>query len=105
MTAAGLAVNATGIHGAVQVGGRLVDVATLTGGLTLRPASEGTLVFAIAHRTSHDVENFSDFADFVVRLNAVLDGTKPLYRVDAQGSFNAAAGVFTANRLLVVVGD
>jgi hypothetical protein len=103
-TTAGLVVNPAGMHGAVQLGGRLVDVTTLAS-LTLQPATEGTLVFAIAHRSSHDVENFSDFADFVVRLNAVLDGSKPLYRVDGQGSFNAVGGVFTATRLLVVVGD
>jgi hypothetical protein len=103
-TAAGLVVNTAGIHGALQLGGRLIDVTTLAG-LTLQPATDGTLVFAIAHRSSHDVENFSDFADFVARLDAVLDGSKPLYRVDGQGSFNATGGVFTANRLLVVVGD
>lgn len=104
-TAAGLTVNPTGLHGTLQLGGRLIDVTTLTGGLTLRPATEGALVFAIAHRSSRDVENFSDFADFVVQLTAALDGNTPLYRATAEGTFDATAGVFTAKRLLVVIGN
>ncbi len=105
-SATGLAVNlASGINGALQLGGRLIDVATLSVGLQLVPATSGNLQFAIAHVRTHKVDNFSSFADFQAQLATELNGTPVLYSLAANGTFDSAAGVFTAKRLLVLLGD
>ncbi len=96
---------ASGLHGALQLGGRLIDVSTLSVGLQLLPASSGNLVFAIAHGRTHKVDNFSSFADFQAQLATELNGTTVLYSLAADGTFDSAGGVFTTKRLLVLLGD
>jgi len=96
---------ASGLRGAVRLGDRSIDVTTLSGGLTLASASGEELTFAIAHRASHAVDNFSSFADFSAALSGELNGTTLLYSVVAEGSFDAASGMFAAKRLLVVLGN
>jgi hypothetical protein len=92
------------LRGAIKLGGPVIDVATLAG-LQVVPGTGGTMTFAIAHRQSHEVENFSTFADFVAALDAALDGVTPALNLVASGSFDSPAGVFTTRRLLVVLGD
>ncbi|HTP38747.1 MAG TPA: DUF4382 domain-containing protein [Steroidobacteraceae bacterium] len=99
-----LTLNLGSVHGTVRLGGRLIDVTTLAA-LSLQPAGSGMLTFAIYHRTTHDVDNFSNFADFETQLAGELNGTTVLYSLAGEGTFDAAAGVLTAQRLLVVVGD
>ncbi|HTQ35434.1 MAG TPA: hypothetical protein VMH77_00205, partial [Steroidobacteraceae bacterium] len=100
-----LTLNLTGLHGLITLGARPIDVSTLAIGLTLVPATGGTLVFAIAHRASHAVSNYSTFADFATQLSTELNGTTAMYSLTAEGTFDAAGGVFTVQRLLVVLGD
>jgi hypothetical protein len=95
----------TGLHGAVKLGGRFIDVATLATGLVIAPSTDGMPVFAIAHRSSHMVDNFSSFADFTAALNTGLDGTTAVLGLFGDGTFDSAGGTFTAQRLLVVLGD
>jgi hypothetical protein len=95
---------ASGLRGAIKLAGRVIDVATLATGLTLVPGS-GDAVFAIGHRASRAVDNFSSFADFSAALAAALDGNTVLYSVVAEGSFDAATGKFAARRVLVVLGN
>ncbi|MEJ0100745.1 MAG: hypothetical protein WDO12_13980 [Pseudomonadota bacterium] len=104
-SATGLMVDLTGsAHGALQLGGRLIDVTTLVG-LQLVPATSGNLQFAIAHGRTHKVDNFSTFADFQTQLATELNGTTVLYSLAADGTFDSTGGVFTTKRLLVLLGD
>jgi hypothetical protein len=97
---------ASGLRGAVKLGERVLDVTTLlTTGLQLVSASGDGLTFAIAHRASRAVDNFSRFADFSAALTGELNGTTLLYSVVAEGSFDVATGSFAARRLLVVLGN
>jgi hypothetical protein len=101
----GLTLDLTGVRGAIKLGGRLIDVTALTTGVQLVPATSGWLAFAIAHRGSRKVDNFSSFADFAAQLDTQLNGTTAMHSLVADGSFDSASGVFTAKRLLVVLGD
>ncbi|HMA11067.1 MAG TPA: hypothetical protein VKO83_04210, partial [Steroidobacteraceae bacterium] len=93
------------LHGAIELGGRLIDVHALTTGLALVPATQGNLLFAIAHRASRRVENFSAFGDFTTKLSSSLTGTTAVLRVVANGQFDAVTGAFSASQLLVVLSD
>ena len=108
------AISATGItvdlapvalRGSIELGGRVIDVHTLSTGLALVPATQGNLQFAIGHRGSVRVENFSAFGDFTTKLSSSLTGTTAVLRLVANGQFDAAAGAFRANQLLVVLSD
>jgi hypothetical protein len=108
------AISATGItvdlapvalRGSITLGGRLIDVHTLGTGLALVPATQGNLLFAIAHRASVRVENFSAFGDFTTKLSSSLTGSTAVLRVVANGQFDSVAGAFRANQLLVVLSD
>ena len=108
------AISATGItvdlasgslRGAIELGGRLIDVHTLGTGLALVPATQGTLMFAIAHRAAGRVENFSSFGDFTTRLSSSLTGSTAVMKVVAKGQFDAVTGAFSATQLLVVLSD
>lgn len=92
------------LRGAINVGGPVINVATLPG-LQVVPGTDGVMTFAIAHRVSHEVENFSSFADFAAALQAGLDGETPLLSLVASGRFDSPAGIFTTRRMLVVLGD
>jgi hypothetical protein len=104
-SATGLTLNLSGgLHGVIKVGDRILDVMSLSA-LQLVPATSDSLAFAIGHRGSHEVDNFSSFADFAAQLGTELDGTTALYGLVAEGSFDATGGVFTVKRLLVVLGN
>lgn len=91
-------------HGGISLGRALINVTSLAG-LQVVPATSGTLTLAIAHRSSHMVDNFSSFADFVAALNTDLNGTTPMLGLFGDGNFDAAGASFTATRVLVVLGD
>jgi hypothetical protein len=96
---------ANDLRGAIKLGDRIINLSTLATGLALVPATEGQLTFAIAHRGSREVENFSSFADFSGELGTELNGTTAMFSLSAEGTFDAAGGTFTAKRLLVVLGN
>ena len=108
------AINSTGLtvdlgsatlRGGLGLGGQILDVHTLPIGLLLKGSTEERVAFAIAHRSSREVENFSSFADFSAKLAAELTGTTAMLKLVAEGQFDAPQGVFTARRLLVVLSD
>ncbi|HTQ35433.1 MAG TPA: hypothetical protein VMH77_00200, partial [Steroidobacteraceae bacterium] len=82
-----------------------IDVSTLTTGLVIAPATSGTLAFAIAHRGSRHIENFSTFADFVTALNTDLTGSTTVLGVFGDGTFDSAGGTFAAQQLLLVLSN
>jgi len=92
------------LRGVIKLGGPIINVAGLPG-LQVVPAADGMMTFAIAHRVSHEVENFGTFADFAAALDAELDGTVPVLSLMASGTFDAPGGIFTTRRMLVVLGD
>jgi hypothetical protein len=103
----GITVNLTlaSLRGGIELGGRDIDLRSLTTGLALVPATQGNLAFAIAHRGSHSVDNFSAFADFATQLSAALNGSTLVLHLVADGTFDAAGGAFSARQLLVVLSD
>lgn len=92
------------LRGAIKLGGPVLDVSLLPG-LEVVPGTGGVMTFAIAHRESQEVQNFSSFADFSAALAAGLDGSTPLLSLVASGTFDAPGGIFTTRRMLVVLGD
>jgi hypothetical protein len=109
ITATGLTLNPTATPmplGAIRGGGPPINVATLPVALTLAPAGgEADMTYAIAHRSSHTIDTFSDFGEFAAALEATLDGQTPVYKLQAYGSYDALAVSFQARQLLVVAGD
>lgn len=103
----GITVNlaVTSLRGAIELGGRLIDLNTLATGLALVPATSGNLAFAIAHRGTHTIDNFSTFGDFTTALSGDLTGSTAVLRLVADGQFDATSGAFTARQLLVVLSD
>ena len=103
----GLAVDLgnTTLRGGLGRGGQVLDVHTLPTGLLLKGSTADNVAFAIAHRGSRQVENFSSFADFSAQLATKLTGTTTLLKLAAEGQFDAPQGVLTAQRLLVVLSD
>jgi hypothetical protein len=106
VSATGITVDlaASSLRGGIELGGRLIDLRSLTTGLALVPATQGNLAFAIAHRGSHAIDNFSAFGDFATRLSSAMTGSAVL-RLVADGQFDSAGGVFSARQLLVVLSD
>jgi hypothetical protein len=91
---------------AIRGGGPPIALSTLGAPLTLVPAAAGTdVAFAIAHRSSMEIENFSDFGEFVAALQDALDGQTAALKLFAYGSFDAPAVSFQARHLLVVLND
>jgi hypothetical protein len=107
ISSAGLAVDLvnTALVGNLELGGRIIDVHTLQAGLTIKGSTDDHLIFAIAHRGSSEVQNFSTFADFTAALGTGLNGTRALVKLVAEGQLDAPGGSFTARRLLVVLSD
>jgi hypothetical protein len=92
--------------GAIQLGGAVISLASLSSGVTVVPVgSDVRRVYAIAHRSSGRIENFSDFAEFAAALDASLDGRTRMFRMYALGSFDVPAIRFDARQLLVVLND
>jgi len=104
---AGLAVDLgnTTLRGGLGLGGQVLDVHTLPTGMLLKGSTEDHVAFAIAHRSSREVDNFSSFADFSTQLTTELTGTTALLKLVAEGQFDAPQGVLTARRLLVVLSN
>ena len=90
--------------GGISLGRAFIKASTLAG-LQVVPATDGTLTLAIAHRSSHMVDNFSSFADFVAALNTDLDGTTAMTGLYARGNYDGVGGTFTATKVFVVLGD
>lgn len=92
--------------GAIRLGGLAINLDTVPAGLTLVPESgDARRLYAIAHRSSREIDNFSDFGEFTTALDAALDGQVTLHRLFATGTFDAPAGSFHARQLLVVLND
>lgn len=91
---------------AIRGGGPPIGLQSLGAALTLVPAADGSdVAWAIAHRSSMQIENFSDFGEFVAALQAALDGQTAVLKLFAYGSFDAPAVSFEARQLLVVLND
>lgn len=107
ISSSGLAVDLvnTALAGKLELGGRIIDVHTLQAGLMIKGGSDDHLIFAIAHRGSREVQNFSSFADFSAALTTGLNGTRAMLKLVAEGQLDAPGGSFTARRLLVVLSD
>jgi hypothetical protein len=107
ISATGITVNlaVTSLRGGIELGGRVIDLRSLTTGLALVPATQGNLAFAIAHRGSHTIDNFSAFGDFTTALSGDLTGSTAVLHLVADGQYDAAGGAFSARQLLVVLSD
>jgi hypothetical protein len=109
ISAGGLTLDSASIPGpagAIRLGGLVTNLASLPASLTLAPETAGTRQsYAIAHRSSGQIDNFSDFGEFSAALDAALDGQVALNRLLAMGTFDAPAARFHARELLVVLND
>jgi hypothetical protein len=104
----------------IRIGDTMIDASTLSGGVTLVPASatasstSGTsasssddggedLAFAIAHQSSDSVDTFGTFADFTSALNTDLSSASVL-GIWASGLYGSN-GTITVNRVYVVLNN
>ena len=104
----------------IRIGDTMIDASTLSGGVTLVPASatasstSGTsgsstddggedLAFAIAHQSSDSVDTFGTFADFTSALNTDLSNASVL-GIWANGLYGSN-GTITVNRVYVVLNN
>ena len=104
----------------IRIGDTMIDASTLTGGVTLVPASATTsstlstngsstddggedLAFAIAHQSSDSVDTFGTFADFTSALNTDLS-TASVLGIWANGLYGSN-GTITVNRVYVVLNN
>lgn len=92
--------------GGIRLGGLSIGLGSVGGDITLVPmAGDFEPMFAIAHRGSAGIDNFSEFADFAAALDAALDGGAKALRLTATGTLDSPAATFHARQLLVVLGD
>ncbi|HWL61216.1 MAG TPA: DUF4382 domain-containing protein [Steroidobacteraceae bacterium] len=109
LSAAGISLDTASMPlatGGIRLGGLSIALGSVSGGLKLVPASgDVPRTFAIAHRGSAGIDNFSDFADFTAALDLALDGGAKAQRLSATGTFDSPAGSFHARQLLVVLSD
>ncbi len=86
-----------------------LNPSTLSGGLQLVPDSSATSqtfqAFAIVHRESWNVDNYSSFDDLATALASDLNGTTTALQVTAYGPYDASTGVLSADQLIVVLDD
>jgi hypothetical protein len=116
----GQAALASAMTHTIRIGETMIDASTLSGGVTLIPASatsssaSGTsgepsddgaedLAFAIAHQASDSVDTFGTFADFTSALNTDLS-TDSVLGIWAHGLYGSN-GTITVNRVYVVLND
>ena len=104
----------------IEIGDSLIDASTLSGGVTLVPATATSssstsgstepnddggedLAFAIAHQSSDSVDTFGTFSDFTSALNTDLSSASVL-GVWADGLYGPN-GTITVNRVYVVLNN
>ncbi len=90
----------------LQVAFTKTDPSTLSAGLQIVPDMSATNVgFTIAHRASWKSDSYSTFNDFVTALTTDLNGTTAVLGVDAVGPYDAATGVLSVDRMVVMLND
>ena len=99
----------------IQIGDTMIDASTLSGGVTLVPASATAssssssddggedFAFAIAHQSSDSVDTFGTFADFSSALTTDLSNASVL-GIWAHGLYGSS-GTITVNRVYVVLNN
>jgi hypothetical protein len=100
----------------VQVGPELVDLTKVTPAPSIVPDTTSTdLVFSIGHAGKLKTENFNTFAAFITQLSTELTGTSSSTMtmttaptvdiVAAEGQYDSATDVLTAQRLAVLLSN
>ena len=104
----------------IRIGETMIDASTLSGGVTLIPATATSssssststepsddggedLAFAIAHQSSDSVDTFGTFSDFTSALNTDLS-TASVLGIWANGLYSSS-GTITVNRVYVVLNN
>ena len=103
----------------IRIGDSMIDASTLSGGVTLVPASATSstsntsgassddggedLGFAIAHQSSDSVDTFGTFSDFTSALNTDLSNASVL-GIWANGQYGSN-GTITVNRVYVLLNN
>ena len=104
----------------IRIGETMIDASTLSGGVTLIPATATSssssststepsddggedLAFAIAHQSSDSVDTFGTFSDFTSALNTDLS-TASVLGIWANGLYGSS-GTITVNRVYVVLNN
>jgi Domain of unknown function (DUF4382) len=110
LTGSELLISQTTLQASAQDVIRIASVAlnpsTLTAGLQVDPDSAATNAqFAIGHLKSHKIDSFDTFSDFVTALTSELNGTNEALGLLADGPYDAATGVFSADQMIVVTND
>jgi hypothetical protein len=90
----------------IRIASVSLDPSTLAAGLQIEPESAATNAqFAIGHLKSHKIDSFGTFSDFVTALTSELNGTNEALGLLADGPYDAATGVFSADQMIVVTND
>ncbi len=110
LTSSGLSVSQTALAASaahfVEIAFERIDLSTLTGGVQLVPDAAATNTsFTIGHRSSWKGDSYSTFGDFVTALTADLNGTTAVLGVAASGPYDAAKGVLSVDKIVVMLND
>jgi hypothetical protein len=90
----------------LRIGPQDFDLANSVLGVTFAPNPTPTFsAFAIIHRKTAKISAYEDFEKLVLAMNTALDGTTALYRIHAEGPYDASTGTVSVNRLFVVLND
>jgi hypothetical protein len=82
----------------IRIGPTFTDIVSLSTPATIVTDTSKPGVFAI--REAHSVQLYSDFSSFTDALATKLSGGEKLVELSATGSFDAATGDFTSQRVL-----
>jgi hypothetical protein len=92
--------------GSIHLGGAVVPLGSLAVPVAVVPPDGAVRqAYAIGHRSSARIDNFSSFTEFAAALQAELDGQVTLHRLFATGTLDAPASTFHARQVLVVLND
>jgi hypothetical protein len=81
----------------IKQGPVLIDLTSLDSNTTIIPRESGRMLFSIKSRDS--LRLYSDWDDFVIDLNASLDGATSARSMYAYGQYDANSNTFTAYKL------
>lgn len=89
----------------IRIAFNSMDPSTLAAGLQLVPdQAAANTAFAIGHRASWKEESFTSFGDLVTALTTDL-ATNTAIAVEAVGPYNAATGVLSVDRMIVILNN
>lgn len=88
----------------IESGPQVIDLTQLATDPSIQGDTGGMTVFTIKHEHGGMTENFNSFADFSAKLAGEVNGSELVFRLNADGSYDASTNIFSARRITVRLG-